>query len=222
MKRNNYDRIAGAYDFLSRLVFFNTQVNAQIEQLSYIPAGSSILIVGGGTGWILEEIAKIHPAGLKITYVEISENMIEIAKRRSCGTNQITFVLSDIESYHYPQDFDVIHTAFLFDNFEESRAISVFQLLAKHLKCHGFWLYSDFRIEPGKSADWKRLMLRMMYLFFSIIAHVEARKLPAMEGLFARNGFTVRTRKAYYKGFIESIIFQKSGKLPTFIQNLES
>jgi hypothetical protein len=47
---NNYDKIAGHYDTLSRLVFFKSQVNAQINQLPYIQWDSHVLIVGGGTG----------------------------------------------------------------------------------------------------------------------------------------------------------------------------
>ncbi|RZL54089.1 MAG: methyltransferase type 12, partial [Pedobacter sp.] len=73
---NNYDKIANQYDTLSRLVFFKSQVNAQINQLHNIPKDSSVLIVGGGTGWILEEIVKLHPSGIKIIYVEISAKML--------------------------------------------------------------------------------------------------------------------------------------------------
>ena len=222
MKTNNYDAIAGSYDFLSRLVFSRAQVNAQVDLLSYIPSGSSVLIVGGGTGWILEEIAKIHDSGLKIVYVEISGKMLDRAKNRQCGSNQVEFVHGNIEDYKCPRKFDVIHTAFLFDNFEQSRAIWVFQLLFKHLKVSGLWLYTDFKIDAGKGSGWKKAMLHLMYSFFGAIAHVEARKLPAMEPVFDRNGCVVIGYEQYYKGFIESIIFQKSEKLPTFMENLES
>lgn len=222
MRTNNYDAVAGAYDFLSRLVFFKAQVNAQIDQLQYIPADSSVLIVGGGTGWILEEIAKVHHAGLKIVYVELSDKMLELAKKRSCGSNQISFVRGNIEHYINSHLFDVIHTAFLFDNFGESRATRIFQRLVNQLKVEGIWLYTDFKIEAGVGSGWKHALLRLMYSFFNIIAHVEAKKLPAMERLFSKSGCRVIARKQYYKGFIESIIFQKSQKLPTFMENLES
>jgi ubiquinone/menaquinone biosynthesis C-methylase UbiE len=222
MKTNNYDAVAGSYGFLSRLVFFKAQVNAQIEQLQYIPAGSSVLIVGGGTGWILEEIAKVHHAGLQIVYVELSDKMLDLAKKRSCGSNQVAFVRGDIEHYTYSHVFDVIHTAFLFDNFEESRATRVFQLLVNQLKVDGLWLYTDFKIEAGVGSGWKQALLRAMYGFFNTIAQVEAKKLPAMERLFSKSGCRVIARKQYYKGFIESIIFHKSQKLPTFMENLES
>jgi ubiquinone/menaquinone biosynthesis C-methylase UbiE len=222
MKTNNYDAIAGSYDFLSRLVFSRAQVNAQVDLLSYIPSHASVLIVGGGTGWILEEIAKIHTSGLKIVYVEISSKMLDRAKKRRCGSNQVEFVHSNIEDYRATQMFDVIHTAFLFDNFGQSRAGWVFHLLFKHLRPSGLWLYTDFKIEPGKGSGWKKAMLDLMYSFFGTIAHVEARKMPAMERIFESNGCVIIGYQQYYKGFIESIIFQKSQKLPTFMENLES
>ena len=68
----NYDNSAWFYDRLSRLIYGKALVRSQVYLLRYIPAGSIILIAGGGTGWILEEISKLHPSGLKITYVEIS------------------------------------------------------------------------------------------------------------------------------------------------------
>lgn len=222
MKTNNYDSIAGSYDFLSRLVFSRAQVQAQVDLLKYIPAGASILVVGGGTGWILEEIAKIHTSGLKIVYVEISSNMLERAKKRVCGSNEIEFVHSDIEHYRFTQVFDLIHTAFLFDNFEQNRAASVFQLLFNNLKVSGLWLYTDFKIETGRGSVWKSVMLRLMYVIFRTIAHVEARKLPSMEAIFDSNGCAIIGYQQYYSGFIESIIFKKSQKLPTFIENLKS
>ena len=222
MKTNNYDTIAGSYDFLSRLVFFRAQVNAQIEQLKHIQAGTSILIVGGGTGWILEEITKIHSGGLKITYIEVSQKMLELARKRNFGVNEVQFVLGSIENYIHDGEYDVIHTAFLFDNFEESRAARIFHQLLKQLKAGGLWLYTDFRIGVGPGTWWKKALLQLMYAFFSKIAHVEAVRLPQMDRLFANSGLPIIEQKEHFKGFIDSIIFQKSMKLPTFMENLES
>lgn len=80
---NNYDKLANHYDTLSRLVFFKSQVNSQINQLQYIQENSHVLIVGGGTGWILEELAKVYTNGLKIVYVEISAKMIALSQKRN-------------------------------------------------------------------------------------------------------------------------------------------
>ena len=56
----DFNTVARPYDFISRLVFGDSLVEAQTSLLHYIPSNSQILIVGGGTGWILEEISKIN------------------------------------------------------------------------------------------------------------------------------------------------------------------
>ncbi|RZL39782.1 MAG: methyltransferase domain-containing protein [Pedobacter sp.] len=110
---NNYDKIANYYDSLSRLVFGKSQLNAQINQLKNIKKNSSILIVGGGTGWILEEIGKRHPSGLKITYVEISAKMLALSKDRDYGANSVLFIHSSIEDFNLGDHFNIILTPFL-------------------------------------------------------------------------------------------------------------
>ena len=111
---NNYDPIARYYDALSRLVFHKAQVIAQIHQLAFLRAPTKLLIVGGGTGWILDEISKIHPENLVITYVEISAEMISLAKKRNIGNNSIEFINSAIEDFTAVGQYDAVHTAFLF------------------------------------------------------------------------------------------------------------
>jgi hypothetical protein len=49
----NYNNSAWFYDRLSRMVYGRALINAQVYLLQYVPAGASVLIAGGGTGWIL-------------------------------------------------------------------------------------------------------------------------------------------------------------------------
>ena len=237
--RNNYDNIASSYDLLSRLVFFRSQVKAQIEQLKYIPEGSNVLIAGGGTGWILEEIAKIHPSGLSITYVEISAKMLEISQKRNTKANTITYIRSSIEDFkpahnrestfdssasrnsNFKSDvnisdtpnkdapYDIIITAFLFDNFLPEKVNSVFTQLNSYLKNGGSWLFCDFNYEENSGKKWQLYLLKTMYLFFRYIAHVEARSLTQTVQLFTNSGYTVENEAYYYKGFIKSVVYYK-------------
>ena len=263
--RNNYDNIASSYDLLSRLVFFRSQVKAQIEQLKYIPEGSNVLIAGGGTGWILEEIAKIHPSGLSITYVEISAKMLEISQKRNTKANTITYIRSSIEDFkpapnrestfdssassnsnfksganvlgalnkestfdssasrnsnfksganvsdnpNKDAPYDIIITAFLFDNFLPEKVNSVFTQLNSYLKNGGSWLFCDFNYEENSGKKWQLYLLKTMYLFFRYIAHVEARSLTQTVQLFTNSRYTVENEAYYYKGFIKSVVYYK-------------
>ncbi|MDB5086371.1 MAG: hypothetical protein JWR09_365, partial [Mucilaginibacter sp.] len=68
------------------MVYGRALINAQVFLLQYVPVGVDVLIAGGGTGWVLEELAKIHPSGLQITYVEIAADMMALSKKRNIGT----------------------------------------------------------------------------------------------------------------------------------------
>jgi ubiquinone/menaquinone biosynthesis C-methylase UbiE len=220
MELNNYDRTAIFYDFLSRMVFSRAQLNAQIDQLQFIPAGSKILIAGGGTGWILEELAKSQNRGLDITYVEISGKMLAKSKTRNIGANKVTFVQSSMESFVTTEEFNVVQTAFLFDNFSKSRIRQVFLKLDQLLKPGGLWLLSDFNYNPNKSPIWQRLLLKTMYLFFRILSNVEAKNLSDVMPCFEAGKYQLITQEQYYRNFIQSKIFQKPGKIHTFMPNL--
>lgn len=207
--KNNYDTIAWGYDTLSRLVFFRTQVRAQIDQLRFIPANSTILIAGGGTGWILEEIAKIHLSGLKITYIELSEKMLGRAEKRHVGANEVTFIHAAAEDFKSAGHYDVILTAFLFDNFSEKGAEQLFHQLHQLLRQEGVWLFADFYYNQSAGKNWKWYLLKTMYLFFNKISKVEAKELVNTEMYFGQELYVTLTINYYYNSFIKAIVYKK-------------
>lgn len=207
---NNYDKIANSYDTLSRIVFFKSQVNAQVNQLKYLPANSSILIVGGGTGWILEEIAKVYSNGLSIIYVEISAKMIALSKGRNYGSNKIEFINLGIEDFDSAKEFDVILTPFLFDNFSRGRAEQVFNQLNKLLRKNGLWFLVDFSLNHTNGKWWKWMILKLIYSFFKILGIVEAVNLIDMDLYFDNRKYKKVNERFYYRNFIKAVIYKKS------------
>ena len=203
---NNYDPIAGKYDLLSRLVFRQNLVLSQTCLLQHIPAGSKVLIVGGGTGWIIEESAKIHSSGLSITYVEISEKMILLAKKRDARQNKVYFVNKAVEEFVTDEKYDIILTAFLFDNFGDEKAKLIFNNLATLLQDKGKWLFADFHIDK-KSREWQRLLLKLMLNFFRVICKIEARELIPMDLKFRESGFREIYVYSHFHNFIKSTVY---------------
>jgi ubiquinone/menaquinone biosynthesis C-methylase UbiE len=204
---SNYDNSAPFYDGLSRMIFGKALVRAQVYLLQFIPANSKILIVGGGTGWILEEIAKVHPTGLAITYVEISANMLSLSRKRDVGDNQVTFINDAIENVALDEDYDVIITAFLFDNFTQDALPAAFEHIHRALKPKGLWLCTDFQIT---GAVWQRVLLKSMYLFFKLLCGIDTTTLPDIEGQFAQRHYKIKSAKAFFADFILSTQYQKA------------
>ncbi|HEY4196754.1 MAG TPA: methyltransferase domain-containing protein [Mucilaginibacter sp.] len=203
---SNYDNSAWFYDRLSRVIYGRALIWSQVYLLPSIPAGATILIAGGGTGWILEEIAKIHPSGLKITYAEISAKMMALSQKRNTGDNEVIYINLPVENVQMPDQFDVVITPFLFDNFTEQTLQKVFSKIHQSLKPTGIWLNTDFRL-TGKW--WQKLLLRSMIVFFRIICRIESTKLPEMEKCFEQQAYAVINQKSFFGEFILSSAYRK-------------
>lgn len=204
----DFDKVARPYDFISRLVFGDALVKAQISLLPQILPDSRILIVGGGTGWILEEITKIHASGLEIIYVESSSKMIELSKKRTYGQNEVYFVTSTIENYCSENHFDVIITPFFFDLFQEEKIKTLFSGLNEKLKKDGLWLYTDFIPNKYQTKIWQKLLLKSMYLFFGILSKVEASELVDMDFYFAEKYIKI-SESWFYGKSVRSVSYRK-------------
>ncbi|WP_158797451.1 bifunctional 2-polyprenyl-6-hydroxyphenol methylase/3-demethylubiquinol 3-O-methyltransferase UbiG [Pedobacter sp. L105] len=207
---NNYDGIARYYDVLSRMVFFRSQLQSQIHQLQYIPENSTILIAGGGTGWILEEIAKVHSKGLQITYVEISSEMLNLSRKRDVKANTVTYVHSSMEKFSGHAKYDVIFTAFFFDNFSAISLPPVFQQLHLLLNPGGLWLFSDFYYTKRSGKRWQSYLLKVMYLFFAQISNIDAKELINTEHHFEEHHYLLLDTAFYYGKFIKAIVYRKT------------
>ena len=206
--KNNYDNIAGIYDFLSRLIFGTAIRKSQASLIRHIESGSKILIVGGGTGWILEEICKIHENELSISYIEMSVKMIERAKKRNCKENEVKFINCAIEDFVSDEPFHTVFTPFLFDNFREEKAGLVFNKINSLLLEGGQWLHVDFVLKASSPA-WQKVLLKAMYLLFRLVCNIEAAKLPEMEGRFNSYHYYLVLSQPFFSGFIWASLYKK-------------
>lgn len=206
---NNYNKIASFYDALAKLVFGQAQIDAQKDQLAYLNPGDKILIVGGGTGWILDEIAKLFPQKTTVDFVEASAKMIAIAKKRRVSYGLVAFINIPIEEFRPNKKYDVVITSFFFDNFNQEHAKKNFSIIDNCLKKNGLWFFSDFYVRQINKTTWKSLMLKVMYLFFNLTANVEAKRLVSMQSVFKDNGFEAVTERWHYKRFIRAVVYKK-------------
>lgn len=203
-----YDRIASVYELLASMVFGSSIRAAQVCLLPQIPTGSRVLIAGGGTGWILEEIAALHTDSLEIDYVELSAKMMALSQQRHWGSNKVNFIHQSAEFFSPSKQYDIIITAFFFDNFKEDQISLLFAKLDKLLAHEGSWLYADFVFDKGKNPLWQGLLLRIMYFFFRITCGIGARELVSMDSYFGKN-YRTEYEACHYSGFIRSAAYKR-------------
>ncbi|WP_129715935.1 class I SAM-dependent methyltransferase [Pedobacter sp. SYP-B3415] len=208
---SGYDRISGIYDQMSRLIFGRAQVRAQTDQLDYLAAGERILIVGGGTGWILDELGKITRR-LHIVYLEQSSRMVGLSKKREPGKHMIEFVTGSAFDYNTDDLFDVVFTPFIFDHFDQTGAEALFTNLHRLLRGNGLWVYTDFCALKSSDQLWKRLLMSAMYAFFRQLNIVKVKGMPDIIELFEKNGYRRTNHRTYYGKLIESCVYVKREK----------
>ena len=205
----NYDKIAPFYDLLSGLVFGKAIREAQRRLLYSLPPGDvRLLIAGGGTGWIMEEITKVRNSGLEIDYVDSSAKMISISMKRNHGDNVVNFIHSPIEGFKNEQLYDAILTPFFFDNFGERKGSIIFEHLDSMLSDTGTWLFADFCDDKRTASRWQKMLLRLMYFFFRVTTQIETDELIDTERYFTP-GYRKKMEARYYFNFIQVIVYTR-------------
>lgn len=196
-----FDRVAWFYDPLARLVFGNRLMNAQETYLHHLKAHSKVLILGGGTGEILEKLFERQP-DCQVTYIDASMAMLKRArKRRPHG--RIQFIHGNENSIP-EQTFDAIVTPFYLDVLPEPDLSAVIRKISSHMTPDAQWFVADFR--PSERG-WDRFLLVTMYAFFRITTGIKARSLPDWKRALEQNGWAESDSNS--DGFIGSGVFRR-------------
>ena len=208
-RKTNFDSVAWCYDFLSQLVFGSKIKRSQLILLDHIKNNSKVLIIGGGTGWIIKELLAVKKV-LQIDYVESSLKMLDKARSiNSMHTNMLVkFIHGDENAVEQDGYYDVVLACYFFDLFPKNRLEDIVFKLTNSLKQNGSMLVADFMLNE-KSTIIQRLLLKVMYLFFNVLCNVEAKSLAPLEAVFKKNGLKKIISVDTYGGFIRSEVYIK-------------
>jgi tRNA (cmo5U34)-methyltransferase len=212
-----FDRVAAFYDPLARLVFGRTLQRAQQKALEALPPGSPyVLIIGGGSGWVLLEVLRQRP-NARILYVEASPLMLvksrETVRRHAAEYEwQVEFRLGTQASLQPPESFDAIVTFFFLDLFAPPVLREIVVRLGAGRRAGAPWLLADFRPPPRL---WQRVLLGTMYGFFRLTTGISASRLPPIHAELARLGLQPRQQTLFYRGMVEATVFGETTSAAT-------
>ena len=170
-----FDGIAPFYDALSRLVFGNSLREAQAHWLGSVPKKADILVLGGGSGWLLSRILAVCDPQT-VLYIDASPVMISLARTKVNNDSRVDFRVGTETAIRASDRVHILFTPFVLDLFTEERLQT--QILPRLLDClhnHGYWFCCDF---DQPVFWWQRLLLWAQYRFFRTLSHIEAHQLP--------------------------------------------
>ena len=207
-----FDHVAWCYDALTRLVFGLALQRAQWAALAGLPPGAPyVLILGGGTGWILTEILRQRPQAT-VLYLEASPNMLTRARARlgrefPQATAQVEFRHGTQAALGPADCFDVLITFFVLDCIALPDLAGALAHLRASQRPGAPWLLADFR--PAQRG-WRRILLRLMYTFFRLTTGLQARDLADLPAALADLGLYPARRARFFAGAVEAAIFTES------------
>jgi len=201
---SNFNLIAPVYDQLAFFVFGNNLTEAKKAFIRLIPENSRILLMGGGTGMILNFILEKNPS-VSIDFVEPSSRMTAIAKKSLSEKflGRINFINGDENSIPEGVQYDVCTSFFVMDCFVQAHALSFARAITSRLKQNGIWLFADFF---GTNKFYHRFIVRFMYRFFKIVSRIESSSLPDYEKVFQQTGFRAAEGKIFMSGLVKSLV----------------
>jgi ubiquinone/menaquinone biosynthesis C-methylase UbiE len=200
---NNFDAVARYYDPLAQIVFGDSIVKAQTHFLDLIEPSSNVLILGGGTGWMLDELNRKQKR-INIWYIELSIEMLSMARKRNVSSLKVHFIYGSEKNI--PEDvlFDAVITNFFLDLFTQDKLKAVIDIIHPSLKQNGVWFVSDF----VNGRWWHKILLWVMYRFFKLTAGISASELPQWERVMKRAGYEIYSH-FFFGSFIKSSVFRK-------------
>lgn len=215
----DFDRVAGWYDSAARLIFGSVQREAQRAALAGLPPGApQLLIVGGGSGWVLGEVWRRRP-GATVLYVDASAEMLRraatlVQAQWPGHRGQVEFRHGTELTISPAETFEAVLAFFVFDCMTPAVLESAVARLTASLRPGGRWLVAEFA--PPRRW-WQRLLQGTMYRFFRVAAGLAARQLPDYEAALARWGWQP-ARAAYF--FSEAIVGAVFSKTPERIPKI--
>jgi ubiquinone/menaquinone biosynthesis C-methylase UbiE len=204
VKLNDFDRVAFIYDFLAKLVFGKEIQESQKYFLGKIYDHSKVLVLGGGSGWLLAELLKAKP-NCEIDYVEASERMIALTKKKVKNEDRVHLIHGTEEDISLAIKYDAVITNFYLDLFTMQQLDDVLKKIQSSIKSGGLWIVTDF---VDNKKWWQSILLKLMYWFFRITCGLEMQQLPEWNKSMEKIELKEVESKFFYNGFIKTAVFQ--------------
>lgn len=196
---NDFDKIAGFYDPLKRLAFGKKLDKAATHFLNHIGEGDRVLVLGGGSGEMLDAITN----EAQIIYLEKSSLMIRNAKEYA--HKNVTFHCGDFMEFEGKVGFDWVVCPYFLDVFESENLKLVIHEIQGLLSKEGKLIVADFQ----KGKWYQNLFVSLMYLFFRWTTNIENKSLNNIHEMIMRGGFSEIYSKCFVNGMVFSRVYLK-------------
>ena len=206
MKSPNYRVVASYYDLLAKIIFGERMEKAKQAHLHLISNYQKVLVVGGGTGKLIDYIDELKNS-VVVDFVDSTSKMISKARGRKPDNIDVNFYETPILEFD-GEGYDVIFTNFFLDQFSEQGVIEIIEHLKSKLVPDGIILFSDL-IQTNDIRD--QIFDKIIYFFFRLFTGSTTRTYPPYHDIYSSFGFN-RIGRLNFGRNIEASIYTISSQ----------
>lgn len=101
-----------------------------------------ILDLGAGTGLFSSFILNKYPKA-RLTLLDVSDKMLEVAKRRFSGFKNVTYIVSDYAESNIAEKYDLIISALSIHHLEDDSKVKLYKNIYESLNPEGVFVSAD-------------------------------------------------------------------------------
>lgn len=152
--KEKFDENADKYDKIRKLIIpcFDDLYNITRDLANSKKENPKILDLGAGTGLLTKYIFEKYPLA-KFTLVDLSEEMLKIAKNRFKGLKNFKYIIADYSTHDFSDSFDIVVSSLSIHHLEDIDKQKLYKKIYGALNNNGIFLNADQVIGPTSSID---------------------------------------------------------------------
>ncbi|MDI9633378.1 MAG: methyltransferase domain-containing protein [Methanolinea sp.] len=150
--RKAFDDAAARYDSTRKYIIPDMDgfYGAAVWAADWPAEDPAVLDIGAGTGLLSAMIVEKFPVA-RVTLLDISDRMLEVARARFSGNPRVRFVVADYSREELPGVFDIVCSALSIHHLDHAQKRDLFARIHAALVPGGIFVNAD-QVEPP--CDW--------------------------------------------------------------------
>ena len=149
-----FNEIAQKYDKQRQMLIpcFDDFYNHPIEVLNYDGADPNVLDIGSGTGLFSSFLLNKYPDA-KITMIDLSDDMIKIAKERFHANKDFNYIVADYTDYIFGEKYDILISSLSIHHLSHDDKRKLYQKCYDMLNDNGYFINADLVSSPSEHIE---------------------------------------------------------------------
>jgi len=141
---DQFNRVSRQYDSQRPLLIpcFEDFYTIALPLIRNFEKGSRVLDIGAGTGLFSQFVYQERP-DLQFTLIDLSPEMLAVARERFAGKQNVEFVTGDITKAVLTDQYDVVISALAIHHLADSEKEALYQAVFNSLKPGGLFINAD-------------------------------------------------------------------------------